>query len=119
MKIAIGCDPNASELKELIKSQLKEMGHQTEDFGSEDPIYARVAIDVGEVAGGHHRVPRVRVEGAVGHQDHLVAVRVPTALDERQVVLVVGVDEEQRGGCEVGDGAVEGPDEAQPAWTRQ
>ena len=53
MKIAIGCDPNASDLKELIKRQLHEMGHQAEDFGSDDPVYARVAFDVGEaVAAG-------------------------------------------------------------------
>jgi ribose 5-phosphate isomerase B len=53
LSVAIGCDPNATALKELIKSQLTEMGHTVKDFGSDDPIYARVAFDVGEaVASG-------------------------------------------------------------------
>jgi ribose 5-phosphate isomerase B len=53
MKVAIGCDPNAADLKEVIKKQLKEMGHECEDFGSEDPVYANVAIKVAEaVAAG-------------------------------------------------------------------
>lgn len=48
LTVAIGCDPNAAELKNIIIDQLKEMGHSVKDFGSEDPIYARVAFDVGE-----------------------------------------------------------------------
>ncbi len=50
MKIAIGCDPNAQEAKEeIIKFiESKKLGEVT-DFGSEDPIYANVAIKVGEV----------------------------------------------------------------------
>jgi ribose 5-phosphate isomerase B len=48
LTVAIGCDPNAAALKEIIKSQLKEMGYSVKDFGSDDPIYARVAFDVGE-----------------------------------------------------------------------
>jgi ribose 5-phosphate isomerase B len=48
MKIAIGCDPNASALKEIIIAQLKSSGYEVEDFGSDDPIYARVAFTVGE-----------------------------------------------------------------------
>lgn len=49
MKIAIGCDPNAQEAKEeLIKFiEAKGLGEVT-DFGSEDPIYANVAIKVAE-----------------------------------------------------------------------
>ncbi|MBN1144312.1 MAG: RpiB/LacA/LacB family sugar-phosphate isomerase [Bacteroidales bacterium] len=46
--VAIGCDPNASTLKEIIINLLKEMGYSFTDFGSDDPIYARVAFDVGE-----------------------------------------------------------------------
>ncbi len=54
-KVAIGCDPNAAELKEVIKKQLKELGHECEDFGSEDPVYANVAIKVAEaVAAGRY-----------------------------------------------------------------
>lgn len=49
MKIAIGCDPNAKTAKEeLIKYiESKKLGEVT-DFGSEDPIYANVAIKVAE-----------------------------------------------------------------------
>lgn len=54
-KVAIGCDPNASDLKEVIKQHLAQMGYECEDYGSEDPIYANVAFTVGEaVAGGKH-----------------------------------------------------------------
>ena len=54
-KVAVGCDPNASELKEVIKKQLKELGHECEDLGSEDPVYANVAIKVAEaVAAGKY-----------------------------------------------------------------
>jgi ribose 5-phosphate isomerase B len=48
LTVAIGCDPNAATLKEIIMKQLKEMGYAVKDFGSDDPIYARVAFDVGE-----------------------------------------------------------------------
>lgn len=49
MKIAIGCDSNAQEAKEkLIKyMEDKQLGEVT-DFGSEDPLYANVAIRVAE-----------------------------------------------------------------------
>ncbi len=29
-KVAIGCDPNAKDLKEIIKKHLKELGHECE-----------------------------------------------------------------------------------------
>lgn len=48
LTVAIGCDPNATELKNIIIDQLVTMGYEVKDFGSEDPIYARVAFDVGE-----------------------------------------------------------------------
>lgn len=52
-KVALGCDPNAEELKQVIKATLDELGHEWEDFGSDDPIYANVAFDVAEaVASG-------------------------------------------------------------------
>ncbi len=49
MKIAIGCDPNAqAEKMALIQFiEEKELGEVT-DFGSDDPIYANVAIKVAE-----------------------------------------------------------------------
>ena len=54
-KIAIGCDPNAADLKEVVKQKLSELGYEYEDYGSDDPIYANVAIKVAEqVAAGVH-----------------------------------------------------------------
>jgi len=54
-KVAIGCDPNASGLKDIIKKHLTELGFEWEDYGSDDPIYANVAIKVAEsVASGKH-----------------------------------------------------------------
>jgi len=54
-KIAVGCDPNAAGLKEAIIKHLVELGYECEDYGSDDPVYANVAIDVAEaVAAGKH-----------------------------------------------------------------
>ena len=49
MKIVIGCDPNAEkEKQDLIKFiEANKLGEVT-DFGSDDPIYANVAIKIGE-----------------------------------------------------------------------
>ncbi len=52
-RVIIGCDPNAAALKNEIKKLLAGLGHECEDYGSEDPIYANVAIRVAEaVAAG-------------------------------------------------------------------
>jgi ribose 5-phosphate isomerase B len=54
-KVALGCDPNAAELKKTIKQHLQELGYETEDYGSDDTVYANVAIRVAEaVARGDH-----------------------------------------------------------------
>jgi ribose 5-phosphate isomerase B len=54
-KVAIGCDPNAGELKRIIGEHLRELGYETQDYGSDDPVYANVAIRVAEaVARGEH-----------------------------------------------------------------
>lgn len=56
MKIAIGCDPNAQKAKEEIEKyiSINNLGEWT-DFGSEDPIYANVAIAVAKaVAAGEY-----------------------------------------------------------------
>ena len=47
-KVIIGSDPNAAALKEEIKKHLSELGYEYEDYGSDDPIYANVAIKVAE-----------------------------------------------------------------------
>lgn len=54
MKIAIGCDPNAAEAKKEIIQYIEKKGYgEITDFGSNDPIYANVAIEVAEnVAAG-------------------------------------------------------------------
>lgn len=53
MKILFGCDPNAAEMKKVLMKVAAEMGHETVDMGSEDPIYANTAIRVAEsVAAG-------------------------------------------------------------------
>jgi len=48
MKIATGCDPNASGLKEAVIAELDRLGHTVTDFGADDPIYANVVIEVAE-----------------------------------------------------------------------
>ena len=49
MKIAIGCDPNAQTAKEEIIKLIEKKGlGDVKDFGSTDPIYSNVAIDVAE-----------------------------------------------------------------------
>lgn len=54
-KVAIGCDPNAAELKKILIAHVKDLGHECEDFGSDDPIYANVAFKVAEaVAAGQY-----------------------------------------------------------------
>jgi ribose 5-phosphate isomerase B len=55
MRIAIGCDPNAVEFKLALIEFINSLGHKCTDFGSDDPIYANVAIAVAEdVAAGKH-----------------------------------------------------------------
>ena len=44
MKIAIGCDQNASELNVQLKAFIMELGHVCVDFGGDEPIYANTAI---------------------------------------------------------------------------
>ena len=48
MKVGIGCDPNAFDMKNEIIDELKSLGHEIIDYGSEDPIYANVAFKVAE-----------------------------------------------------------------------
>ncbi len=53
--IAIGCDPNAAELKRVLAQHLQTLGHAVTDYGSEDPLYANTALAVAKaVAGGKH-----------------------------------------------------------------
>lgn len=48
MKIAIGCDPNAEAFKKEMAEFIRSLGHEVTDFGSTDPIYAHVAVEVAE-----------------------------------------------------------------------
>ncbi len=58
MKLAIGCDEAAYDLKQTLKAWLEEAGHQVTDFGTHDAkpvLYPDVAIAVAEaVAAGQH-----------------------------------------------------------------
>ncbi len=54
-KIAVGCDPHAAKLKKAIIKHLVKLGYECEDYGSDDPIYANVAITLAEaVASDKH-----------------------------------------------------------------
>lgn len=44
MKIAFGSDPNATEFKKVLMEYTAELGYQVFDLGSDDKIYANVAI---------------------------------------------------------------------------
>jgi ribose 5-phosphate isomerase B len=44
--VALGCDPNAVEVKREIKGLLEAEGYEVTDFGSDDPIYANTAFTV-------------------------------------------------------------------------
>lgn len=53
MKLAFGCDPNATDLKKQLMKYAESLGHECVDYGSEDPIYANVAFAVaGDVVAG-------------------------------------------------------------------
>lgn len=53
MKIAIGCDPNATEYKRVLLPFVESLGHESVDYGSDDPIYANTAFRVAQdVANG-------------------------------------------------------------------
>lgn len=55
MKLAFGCDPNATDLKKALIEKAESLGHEVSDFGSDDPIYANVAADVAKaVAAGQY-----------------------------------------------------------------
>lgn len=57
MKIAIGCDPNATAAKNELSELIRTLGHEVADLGSDDPIYANTAIEVatGVVRGTYDR----------------------------------------------------------------
>ena len=44
--VAIGCDPNAAQAKQDLIAYLSGKGYAVTDLGSEDPIYAHVAVKV-------------------------------------------------------------------------
>lgn len=50
--ISIGCDPNAQQLKEIIIDHVEDLGWICSDFGSGDPIYAKVAVEVAKAVSG-------------------------------------------------------------------
>ncbi|MDR1021177.1 MAG: RpiB/LacA/LacB family sugar-phosphate isomerase [Synergistaceae bacterium] len=48
MKIAVGSDPNATDFKAQLIPFIEGLGHEVADYGSDDPVYANVAIAVAE-----------------------------------------------------------------------
>ena len=44
--VAIGCDPNAAQAKQDLIKFLTGKGYQVTDLGSDDPIYAIIAVKV-------------------------------------------------------------------------
>ncbi len=58
MKIAIGCDEAACDLKEIVKRHLLRQGHEVVDFGTHDNepvLYPDIGIAVAEaIVGGRH-----------------------------------------------------------------
>ena len=55
MRVAFGCDPNASDFKKTLMEYAKSLGYEVFDLGSDDPIYANVAIKCAEaVAAGEY-----------------------------------------------------------------
>ncbi|MBN2626877.1 MAG: ribose 5-phosphate isomerase B [Spirochaetales bacterium] len=51
MKIAIGCDEAALDMKNVIKKHLEDQGHSVQDFGVDSSfpvLYADIAVAVGE-----------------------------------------------------------------------
>lgn len=48
MKIVVGCDPNAESFKQEMIEYVRSLGHEVDDFGSDDVIYAHTAIRVAE-----------------------------------------------------------------------
>jgi len=78
MKVAIGCDPNATPLKREVIEELEKMGHVVSDFGSDDPIYANVVIAVAEkVAAGEYERGVVMCGTGIGAS--IAANKVPGA----------------------------------------
>ena len=53
MNIVFGCDPNAQDFKQTLMEYVKELGHEVADFGSDDPIYANVAIKCAKAVAAH------------------------------------------------------------------
>jgi len=54
-KIAIGADPNAFSLKDILLDHITSLGCQVHDYSRDDPIYANIAITLAEaVVRGEH-----------------------------------------------------------------
>lgn len=54
MKLAFGCDQNALDFKRDLIAYVESLGHTVVDYGSDDPVYANVAVQVArDVAAGN------------------------------------------------------------------
>jgi hypothetical protein len=59
MKIAIGCDPNAADLKKAPIAFIQEKRHEATDYGGDDPVCAAMAIKTSVFDPASRSVPRI------------------------------------------------------------
>jgi ribose 5-phosphate isomerase B len=54
-KIAIGADPNAFQLKDLLVEHISTLGFEVKDYSVNDPIYANIAVSLAQaIVRGEH-----------------------------------------------------------------
>ena len=104
MKIAIGCDQNASELKEQLKAFIMELGHVCVDFGGDEPIYANTAIRLAQAVAAEECdrgvlicgtgigmcIAANKVKGAYAALDNNVYQAQRTQLSNRANIMTLG-----------------------------
>ena len=95
MKIAIGCDQNALELKEQLKAFIMELGHVCVDFGGDEDLAAGLKIHL------HGLVERVKNQ-VVLEDIFLEEIKQKYPLVFEMGVCIVGYLEEQLG-IRIGD----------------
>lgn len=79
MKIAMGCDEAAFEMKETIKKYIEDQGHEIEDFGiytKEPVLYPDIAVKVAESV-AHGKNERGIIFCGTGIGMAIVANKVP------------------------------------------
>lgn len=101
LKIAVGCDPNAASAKAALMQYLGQKGFLLTDFGSDDPIYANVAIKVAEAVSRKEYDRGILICGT-GLGVSIAANKVKRRLcraDHRRVLRRACQEEQQRKYC--------------------